>query len=163
MRDVFEQERDISADLFGLTETKLNQQNSSVSRLYHKAAKEAFGMHQIGVLGGSTIPYASTVKYRGTLTMAVDDTRGRVLDTISDSWGRWTALKLQARGNRKVLFITAYQVCATPTNDQGSTAYHQQEAMARLTHRQNINPRVNFQRDLRTSSNKRSTSSTLLF
>ena len=87
MRDVFEQERDISADLFGLTETKLNQQNSSVSRLYHKAAKEAFGMHQIGVLGGSTIPYASTVKYGGTLTMAVDDTRGRVLETISDSWG----------------------------------------------------------------------------
>jgi exonuclease III len=150
MRDVFEQECDISADLFGLTETKLNQQNSSVSRLYHKAAKEAFGMHQIGFLGGSTIAYALTAKYGGTLTMAVDNTRGHVPNTISDSWGRWTKLELQARCDRKVLFITAYQVCATPTNEKGSTAYHQQEAMARLAHHQNIHPRVNFQRDLRT-------------
>jgi hypothetical protein len=81
--------------------------------------------------------------------MAVDDTRGRVQATISDLWGRWTALELQARGGRKMLFITAYQVCAAPTNTRGSTAYHQQEAMARLARRPIENPRYNFQHDLR--------------
>jgi hypothetical protein len=109
-RDVFEQERDISADIFSLSETKLNQQNSTVSRLYHQTAQQAFGMHHRGVLGGSDINYSSPFRFGGTLTMAVDNTRGRVLDTISDSWGRWTALELQARGGRKILFITAYQV-----------------------------------------------------
>ena len=64
--------------------------------------------------------------------MAVDDTRGRVLDTFSDPWGRWTALELQARGDRKVLFITAYQVCTHPTNEVGSTVYHQPQTLARL-------------------------------
>jgi hypothetical protein len=109
-RDVFEQERDISADIFGLSETKLNQQHSTVSRLYHQTAQQAFGMHHRGVLGGSDINYSSPFRFGGTLTMAVDGTRGRVLATLSHSWGRWTALELQARGGRKILFITAYQV-----------------------------------------------------
>jgi exonuclease III len=148
-RDVFEQECDISADLFGLSETKLNQQNSTVSCLYHQTAQPAFGMHHCGVFGSSDIHYASPFRFGGTLTMAVDDTRGRVLDIISDSWGRWTALELRAKGDRKVLYITAYQVCAAPTNTRGSTAYQQQEAMAHLAHRPIENTRYNFQRDLR--------------
>jgi exonuclease III len=149
LRDVFEQERDIEADLFGITETKLNQQNSTVTKAYHQAAKQTYGMHHAGVLGGSDIHYDNTIRYGGTLTMAVQDIRGRVLNKISDPWGRWTALELQARGQRRVIYITAYQVCATPTNSEGSTAFHQQEAMARLEHRPNFQPRRNFQHDLR--------------
>jgi hypothetical protein len=106
-------------------------------------------MHHTGILGGRTLAYDSKVRYGGTMTMAVNDTRGRVLNNISDSWGRWTALALQARGKQRLLYITAYQVCTRPTNDTGSTAFHQQEAMARLEKRPNIQPRQNFQHDLR--------------
>jgi hypothetical protein len=148
-RDVFEQERDIDADIFGLSETKLNQQNPTVSKLFHQSARKTFGMNHIGTLGGSEIPYSSTIRYGGTLTMAVNDLRGRVLNKVSDPWGRWTYLELQAKGNRKILYITAYQVCTSPTYKTGSTAYHQQEAMARLEHRPLIQPRRNFQYDLR--------------
>jgi hypothetical protein len=81
--------------------------------------------------------------------MAVNDTRGRVLNKLSNPWGRWTALELQARGKQRVLYITAYQVCTTPTNKEGSTAFHQQEAMARLEKRPNVQPGHNFQYDLR--------------
>jgi hypothetical protein len=103
-RDVFEQECDISADSFGLSETKLNQQNDTVSCLYHQTAHQAFGMHHRGVLGGSDINYDSPFRFGGTLSMAVDDTCGQVLNTISDSWGRWTALELQTKGGH-IFFV----------------------------------------------------------
>jgi hypothetical protein len=127
-----------------MSETKLNQQNSRFTKAYHDAARQAYGMHYAGVLGGSEIPYDTTVRYGGTLTMAIHDIRGRVLKQFHDPWGRWTALELQARGQRRVLYITAYQCCEKPTNFEGSTAYHQQEAMARLEHCPNIQPSRNF-------------------
>jgi hypothetical protein len=146
---VFEQERDIEADLFGLTETKLNQQNLTVTKAYYQATKQTYGMHHAGMLGSSDIPYDNTIRYGGTLTMAAQDIRGCVLKKISDPWGRWTVLELQARGQRRVIYITAYQACAQPMNSEGSTAFHQQQAMARLEHRPNIRPRRNVQHDLR--------------
>jgi hypothetical protein len=81
--------------------------------------------------------------------MEIHDIRDRVLKNTHDPWGRWTALKLQARGQRRVIYITAYQCCEKPTNIEGSTIYHQQEAMARLEHHPNLQPRRNFQHDLR--------------
>jgi hypothetical protein len=80
LRDVFEQERDIEVDLCGITETKLNQQHSTVTKAYHQAAKQTYGMHHAGMLDGSGIHYDNTIRYGGTLTMAVQqDIRGRVL------------------------------------------------------------------------------------
>jgi hypothetical protein len=92
-----------------------------VTKAYHQAAKQMYGIHHAGMLGSSDIHYDNM--------MAVQDIRGRVLKKISDPWGRWTALELQARGQRRVIYIITYQVCAQPTNYDCSTAFHQQEAM----------------------------------
>jgi hypothetical protein len=126
LRDVLEQERDLDTDLFGITETKLNQQHSTVTKAYHHAAKQTFGMHPAGMLGGSAIHYDKTVRYGGIERMAVHDIRAPILKQVSDPWGGWTALELQARGQGRVLYITSYQGCAQPTNSEGSTTFHQQ-------------------------------------
>jgi hypothetical protein len=98
LRAIFEQERDIEADLFGISETKLNQQNARVTRSLHAAARQAYCMHYAGMLGGSDIHYNTTVRYGGTLTMAIHDIRGRVLNKIQD----------QAHGqHRDICFVHA--------------------------------------------------------
>jgi hypothetical protein len=48
-------------------------------------------MHYAGMLGGSDIHYDNTIRYGGTLMMAVQDIHGRVLKKISDPRGRWTS------------------------------------------------------------------------
>jgi hypothetical protein len=87
-RDTFEQEQSIGADLFGITETKANQEHYLVKQAYHQTGRQTCGMHHTGILGGSTLAYDSKVRYGGTLTMTVNDTRGRVVNKISNPWGR---------------------------------------------------------------------------
>ena len=82
------------------------------------------------------------------MILATDGITGRVIQQLSDELGRWTHLQMAGRNGRILNFITAYQVCARPTNPTGTTAYHQQESLLRTQGRADSHPRRNFRKDL---------------
>jgi hypothetical protein len=51
------------------------------------------------------------------------------------------------RGKR-INFMVVYQVCSWPTNKTGITAYHQEENILRLEHKDDKGTRKHFQKDL---------------
>ena len=82
------------------------------------------------------------------MILATEGITGRVTQQTSDTLGRWTYLQMAGRNGRILNFITAYQVCARPTNKTGTTAYHQQESLLRTQGRIDPHPRRNFRKDL---------------
>jgi hypothetical protein len=57
--------------------------------------------------------------------------------------GRWSFINLNRHQRPPITIISIYQVCQTPTNAVGSTAWHQQRANRPTTH-----PRTAFMDDL---------------
>jgi hypothetical protein len=56
------------------------------------------------------------------------DLVGRIKEHGSDSLGHWSWIKLVGKNQKLITVILAYQVCSRPTNQSGTTAYHQQES-----------------------------------
>jgi hypothetical protein len=82
------------------------------------------------------------------LILAQGNVVGRVKEKGSDQLGRWSWIKLLGRNKRLITLISAYQVCACPTNKTGTTAYHQQESLLRQKGAKKAKPRKFFHRDL---------------
>jgi len=88
----------------------------------------------------------------GTGLIALQDTIGRIQPKGSggDTMGRWTYLHLRLSDGRTLTVISIYQVCQTPTNKLGGTAWHQQRRALDLQYRQDEHPREAFMKDLTT-------------
>lgn len=66
-----------------------------------------------------------------------------------DSMGRWSYVNLRrSRNQSPITIVSIYQVCQTPTNVLGTTAWHQQRRALDLSGRSNIHPRDAFVTDL---------------
>lgn len=65
-----------------------------------------------------------------------------------DPLGRWSYLHLRRKNLSPLTIISAYQVCPTPTNVVGNTAFHQQQRYLNSSGRTGVHPRRAFQEDL---------------
>mgnify|MGYP002787351752 FL=1 len=85
----------------------------------------------------------------GTGIIAVDSISGRIdpKGKSGDIMGRWSTLQLRRHNQAPVSVITVYQVCKSPTNVIGDTAWHQQRRHLDLQMR-NEHPRTAFIVDL---------------
>lgn len=62
--------------------------------------------------------------------------------------GRWSFVHLRRKARPPVTIISVYQVCPSPTNIIGNTAYHQQQRALHAQGRYNIHPRKALIHDL---------------
>jgi hypothetical protein len=134
-------------DLQGIIEDKCDMTKYHVRQAFDKAARQVH--HPVRLELGSS-EYQSITNYKpgGTAIIVQGDTTGRIKNTDSDKYGRWSHVTTIGAHGSNTVFITAYQVCKKPTNRTGTTAYHQQQAAFITEARSNLNPRHNFRRDL---------------
>jgi hypothetical protein len=147
LRELFEDTKQIQADLRGVIEHNLDATNFEVRKICFDAARKALNQHAIE-FGSSSIPFQTQYKPGGTMTIANGDIVGRITNQFSDPLGRWTTITMACRNNKLIHLITAYQVCPRPTHRTGTTAFHQQESLLRLQGLADINPRRNFRIDI---------------
>jgi hypothetical protein len=75
---------------------------------------------------------------------------GRITETGTDTWGRWSYQTYQGKNLCKVTILTIYQVVDKFTNQKGTvTTYAQQQNLLIQQGEAHINPRQAFIRDLR--------------
>ena len=86
----------------------------------------------------------------GTAIMATGDIIGRLTPNGSggDAMGRWSCIHLKRHQQPPLSIISVYQVCQSPTNKVGSTAWHQQRRALDRENRTAIRPRTAFLEDL---------------
>jgi hypothetical protein len=144
LRIHFVDQHRLEIDFFGITEHKLDTHQYQVRQAFRDSVHHIFQQYKIE-LGSSELQTVSTYKPGRTAIIAQGDATGRITAQDSDKHGRWSYLHLQGRDDKTITYITAYQVCAKPTNlHQGITAYHQQIIAFKREKRTNTNPRHNF-------------------
>jgi hypothetical protein len=148
-RELCEEIRRSDIHLFAAAEHNLDTNKFSVRKCLQDTARKTFAQHHIQ-LATSTIPAEKFYKPGGTMVMAQGDIVGRIKARGSDTLGRWSWIQLVGKHQKLITLISAYQVCARPTNRSGTTAYHQQESLLRQRgiKKANAKPRKYFHRDL---------------
>jgi hypothetical protein len=147
LRDIFEDQRQMETDLFGLGKINVDTTQFGVKQKCYAALQKSFD-HGKMVLSSSTITTENEYRPGGTMIVGQDTIVGRMVATGNDRMGRWSWTKLSGSGGKRINFIVVYQVCSRPTNKTGITAYHQQENILRLERKDNRRPRKYFQKDL---------------
>jgi hypothetical protein len=137
----------LKIDLQGIIEHKVDTNKYHVRQAFHASIRDLFE-HATAELGSSEYTSVTDYKPGGTAIIAQGDVTGRIHLHDSDKYGRWSYMCTQGAKGLHTIFITAYQVCKNPTKKTGTTAYHQQQAAFIAEHRNNLNPRHNFLRDL---------------
>ena len=138
--------------ILGLSEHHLALRNPGVAERIHKFEQQF--RKQVKVKCFLHSSQETTPDNRrlmgGTGIIALDHTVGRIRPkgTGGDEMGRWTYVHLQRAEGRILTIITIYQVCQTPTNKLGGTAWHQQRRALDLLQRTTEHPREAFMFDL---------------
>jgi hypothetical protein len=133
--------------LFAAAEHNLDTNKFIVRQSLQNIARKTFKHHSIQT-ATSSILSDKFYKPGGTMIMVQGNLVGRIKEQGSDSLGRWTWIKLIGKNKKLITIISAYQVCARPTNKTGTTAYHQQASLLRQRGIKKVNPRKYFQRNL---------------
>ena len=89
----------------------------------------------------------------GTGIMAFNSSVGRLRrqGTGGDHMGRWSYIHFKRHQRPPITIISVYQVCQTPTNAVGSTAWHQQRRALDMANRTTTHPQTAFMDDLITT------------
>ena len=140
MLDLFLQMENIRADIFGFSETKLATDQPFVNNLLQKNKRKIWD-HASLVTSTSKIVLEGYHKPGGTLTCATNSLVGRIRNTYSDPYGRWSGMELMGRSDKRLVILTVYQVTQKTGTAGNTTAYTQQRNMFRLEDRSNPNPR----------------------
>jgi hypothetical protein len=148
MLDLFMQMESIKADIFAFVETKLATDQPFVNNLIHRNKRKIFD-HARLVTSTSKVVMDGYHKPGGTLTCATNSLVGRIRNTYSDTYGRWSGFALMGRSDKKLIILTVYQVTQKTGTAGSTTAYTQQRNMFRLEGRTNPNPRQILITDLR--------------
>jgi hypothetical protein len=148
-RELCEEIQASDIHLFAAAEHNLDTNKFAVRKCLQDTARKTFKQHSLQ-LATSSIPAEKFYKPGGTMIMAQGDIVGRIKERGSDPLGRWTWIKLVGKDQKLITLISAYQVCAKPTNRSGTTAYHQQESLLRQRgiKKAKAKPRKYFYRDL---------------
>ena len=137
-------------DIMGITEHCINTNHKDIYRRIqdnvHKTIRDKTLLH----INASTIQTESAYLPGGTAISLVGNTVGRVepKGRGGDPMGRWSFAHLRRKNQKPITIITAYQVNIRPTNEIGSTAWHQQRLLLNQQQRTDIHPRQAFIHDL---------------
>jgi hypothetical protein len=136
----------LQIDALGLTEPNINFKNKDIlNRLYEKM--KLHDRHMQLSTSCSNQLRTSIKKMGGTMMVLDGKWAGRKDSTFSDKKGRWSAITLTGKRNKKVTFLTAYRVCAQK-GGLGSTIYHQQQIDFEEEGQTNVDLRKRFCTDL---------------
>jgi hypothetical protein len=139
--------KSIGADIIGINEPNLN--------LRHSYIRQLFFQHQQQVWEHSKFAFSSSnidtgiQKPGGTILGITGKLTTRVIDTSSDTMGRWTSITLLGRLRAKIPIVCAYQVVDIRGTSGPTTAYTQQLLMLKQQQRADQRPCREFQKAIR--------------
>ena len=85
----------------------------------------------------------------GTMVLALNHSTSRLIERGTDNpLGRWSYLEFVGKSNKRVIIISAYQVCHQKFDATADTASAQQIRILQATGIANPNPRQIFLTDL---------------
>ena len=138
-----------NVSLMGLSEHHLALANHNVRQKLHETLQKCrpgTTTHQFNS-GPETDTYGRLMG--GTGIIVRNELTGRIEPggKGGDAMGRWSFVNLRRYGLPPLTVISIYQVCPTPTNTIGDTAWHQQRRYLDLNQRPE-HPRTAFMQDL---------------
>ena len=136
-------------DLLGVSETNLDTTNFRVLQCLQRVLARTFPGISTMQFDASPAAAQSSYKPGGTGIISVGKMTSR-LDANGkggDPLGRWSFMHFRRKKMPPLTVISAYQVCTTPTNAIGNTAWHQQKR-ALLAQGRDEHPRKAFIDDL---------------
>jgi len=138
--------------LFGITEHHLAMNNPGIPERINTIEKQLHKNNRIKCFFHSSqeITENNARLMGGTGIVMTKESIGRLQPNGhgGDDMGRWTYVHLKIGMNRTLTIISVYQVCQTPTNKIGGTAWHQQRRHLDLQTRTEEHPREAFMKDL---------------
>jgi hypothetical protein len=142
----------MQADIVLGTEHNLDARKYYVRKKCYETCRQHSTVGHYKLQMSSTVIKAATLyKPGGTLLLARGNCVARILDGGDDAMGRWSYIRMAARGNRVVSIIMAYQPCAVRGNPKGKFTVHaQQSSLLRQANMSDPkpNPRKYFRHDL---------------
>jgi exonuclease III len=145
-------------DIIGIAETKLDTNMACVIHTCHQSVQRHFDNSKL-IMASSTRSYGSTYKVGGTLQLSRGSITGRVVASGTDGMGRWCWATYNGSANRRVMVITAYQVCeGVPVHDvtlhrvtkKYSAGTQQHSMMIERGYPTSRTPRTQFKLNLKT-------------
>ena len=139
----------VHVNLLGISETNLDTNNFRI----HQQLRHSLARHFPGTstMQFDTSPAAAQSAYKpggtGILSIGATTSLLEVNGKGGDALGRWSYMHFRRKNMPPVTVISAYQVCTTPTNAIGNTAWHQQKR-ALIAQGRDIHPRKAFIDDL---------------
>jgi exonuclease III len=146
--ETFMQIKEVQADIFGIVETKLNCQNSTVQATLRRCQRQVWEHSKLFTCS-SDEAWDRHLKPGGTMIGVSGPLVGRVKGYYNDRYGRWTQVELLGRSGRIVSVICAYQVVQEQGQHGDQKAYSQQVRMMRLEGNLAPDPRRQFINDLK--------------
>ena len=103
----------LGTDIAAFSEINLDTQSHHVKRKLHNAMKSTTTHYKVA---HSSSDFRTRNEYKpgGTITAVCNNLAGRVETCGSDSFGRWSHVTLNCRGNCKITLVTIYQPCKGP-------------------------------------------------
>lgn len=140
-------------DLLGFSEHGINYNKPQVREKVAQATKGAFAGRSATQLTSGNMERPSNSLPGGTGIMMIGNTVGRIepQGNGTDRMGRWTYYTLRRRHQTPLTIYSVYMVCQKPTNETGTTSYHQQKLQLTAEGRPNAHPRQAFLADLKAS------------
>jgi hypothetical protein len=145
--DFFCEMKSIRADIIGINEPNLN--------LRHPYIRQLFVQHQRQVWEHSKSAFSSSnintgiQKPGGTILGITGKLTSQVINTTTDTMGRWISITLLGRLRAKITIVCAYQVVNICGTSGPTTAYTQQLLMIKQQQRVDQRPGREFQKDIR--------------
>jgi hypothetical protein len=143
----------MQADIVLGTEHNLDARKYSVhKKCYDTCMRHRTVGHYKLQMSSTCIVAANQYKPGGTLLLARGNCVARIIEGADDDLGRWSYVRMAARGNRAVSIILAYQPCEVRGTSKGkfTDVHTQQSSILRQKYRDDPkpNPHKYFRRDL---------------
>lgn len=149
--DILTHDQDfLTVDVQGISEHLLDTTKLSVTNHLESQLRRDYPNQATIQIDSSPSTAVHNFKPGGTAILALGNIVGRLEPTGKggDKMGRWSYLHFRRKNLAPLSIISVYQVCKTPTNKQGNTAWHQQRRELNMAGRTHIHPRKAFIDDL---------------
>jgi hypothetical protein len=140
----------LTIDIFALSEHCLDTSKFQIKQSLQTTLQREFPGKATMQVDSSANPSINNYKPGGTGLIALGDVVGRLepKGKGGDPLGRWSYLIFRRKNLPPLIIYSVYQVCQTPTNKLGNTAYHQQRRALDQEGRSSVHPRQAFINDL---------------
>jgi hypothetical protein len=150
--ELCEEATTMQVDIIAGTEHNLDARKYYVRKIcYETCMKNRQVGHYKLQMSSTPIEAATLYKPGGTLLLARGNSVARIIEGGDDDMGRWSYIRMAARGNRVVSIVTAYQPCDVRGTPKGKFTVHaQQTSILREKYMNDPgpNPRKYFRKDL---------------